>query len=134
MGQDIKERKARNAAVEWCRCFKCNGTVNETGEKCDWDHFRTCLKWYNGYRTAMLALEDDPTGRHVLLEIDKEDAISLVRGMTLRSYDMISDLTKFGILDFCGNTDKADWKEHRSAAWDRFSVKELIEIYMKYKG
>lgn len=61
MAQQTDERLdqiARDAASTWCRCFKCDGTVNETHEKCDKEHCRTCLKWYNGYRTAKIALSD----------------------------------------------------------------------------
>lgn len=57
--KELKEKIARGAATEWCRCFKCNGIVRDTNEKCDKDKLLTCLQWYHGYRTAILALEDD---------------------------------------------------------------------------
>lgn len=54
-----KEKIAVNAANVWCRCFKCDGRVNATGCACEKDKRLTCHKWYDGYRTALLALEDD---------------------------------------------------------------------------
>ena len=51
-----KDDIARNAASGWCRCFKCDGIVNQTHEKCDKAKLMTCLQWYHGYRTALLAL------------------------------------------------------------------------------
>ena len=59
MKKELKEKIAVNAANEWCRCFKCDGRVNATGCACDKDKRLTCHKWYDGYRTALLALEDD---------------------------------------------------------------------------
>ena len=59
MNKELKEKIAVNAANEWCRCFKCDGRVNATGCACEKDNLLTCLNWYNGYRTALLALEDD---------------------------------------------------------------------------
>ncbi len=53
-----KEKIAISAANEWCRCFKCDGRVNATGCACEKDKKLTCLKWYDGFRTAMLALND----------------------------------------------------------------------------
>ena len=59
MNKELKEKIAVNAANEWCRCFKCDGRVNATGCACEKDKRLTCHKWYDGYRTALLALEDD---------------------------------------------------------------------------
>lgn len=53
-----KEKIAKNAASTWCRCFKCDGIVNSTHEKCEKDKLLTCHKWYDGYRTALLAISD----------------------------------------------------------------------------
>ena len=53
-----KEKIAISAANEWCRCFKCDGRVNATGCACEKDKKLTCHKWYDGFRTAMLALND----------------------------------------------------------------------------
>lgn len=59
MDQELKEKIARNAASGWCRCFKCDGIVNATGNKCDKELSITCHQWYDGYRTALLALDDE---------------------------------------------------------------------------
>ena len=53
-----KEKIAKSAANTWCRCFKCDGVINSTHEKCEKDKLLTCHKWYDGYRTAMLALSE----------------------------------------------------------------------------
>ena len=55
----IKEEIARNAASEWCGCFKCDGKVNATGCVCKEGMGLTCALWYTGYRTVLLALDDD---------------------------------------------------------------------------
>ena len=54
----LREKIAVNAANEWCRCFKCDGKVNATGSTCEKDKLLTCRKWYDGYRTALLAISD----------------------------------------------------------------------------
>ena len=53
-----KEKIAKNAASTWCRCFKCDGVINSTHEKCKKDKLLTCHKWYDGYRTALLAISE----------------------------------------------------------------------------
>ena len=55
MDNEIKKKIAHNAASEWCNCYKCDGFINETGEKCA-KPGATCWKWYDGYRTAMIAI------------------------------------------------------------------------------
>lgn len=52
-----REEIAKRAATTWSRCFKCDGIVNATGCKCEMPN-STCLKWYNGYRAACIALEE----------------------------------------------------------------------------
>lgn len=59
-----KEEKARAAASQWCRCFKCDGiahnliseSLGEVTFKCDKNNLKTCHQWYDGYRTALIAL------------------------------------------------------------------------------
>lgn len=53
-----KDKIAKSAASTWCRCFKCDGIVNSTHQKCEKDKLLTCRKWYDGYRTALLAIND----------------------------------------------------------------------------
>ena len=80
MNKELKEKIAVNAANTWCRCFKCDGRVNDTGCVCEKDKRLTCPKWYDGYRTALLALGDDrildslwkPADGDDLPEYDKE--------------------------------------------------------------
>ena len=66
-----KDDIARNAASGWCRCFKCDGIIRETHTQCDKKKLATCLQWYHGYRTALLALpkcrkQEEPTLRSYL--------------------------------------------------------------------
>ena len=57
--KELKEKIARSAATEWCRCFKCNGIIRDTNDECEPDKLLTCHQWYDGYRTALLALSDN---------------------------------------------------------------------------
>ena len=85
MTQDLKEQIAKNAASGWCRCFKCDGVFDDTNIKCEKEKLVTCQQWYNGYRTALLALGDErvfenlwkPADGDDLPEIDRE-VIALV--------------------------------------------------------
>jgi hypothetical protein len=56
MTREEMECFAWSAAGEWCRCFKCDGIVNETTLPCS-KPGRTCIKWYDGYKTALIAME-----------------------------------------------------------------------------
>ena len=51
-----KEEIARSAATVWCNCHKCDGIVNDTWSKCKKPN-AACHKWYDGYRTAKIALD-----------------------------------------------------------------------------
>ena len=58
MTNEEKDKIARNAASEWSKCFKCDGVVN--GEGVTWKCKKpgeTCHKWYDGFRTAKIALD-----------------------------------------------------------------------------
>ena len=57
MTREQMEKIAASAASEWCRCFKCDGIINETGDRCDKKNNVTCLKYRDGYKTALIALE-----------------------------------------------------------------------------
>lgn len=62
MTQELKEKIAKNAASTWCRCFKCDKIVRDIDGfpyPCEKDKLKTCLQWYHGYRTALLALGDE---------------------------------------------------------------------------
>lgn len=54
-----KEEIARGAANNWCRCFKCDKIIRDTNSHCDKEKLLTCHQWYDGYRTALLALGDE---------------------------------------------------------------------------
>ena len=58
MIKEEKDKIARNAANIWCRCFKCDGIIRNTHDKCNKEKLLTCHKWYDGYRTALIALEE----------------------------------------------------------------------------
>ena len=57
MTREQRERIAASAASDWCRCFKCDGIINETGTPCDEPSGVTCIKFRDGYKTALIALE-----------------------------------------------------------------------------
>ena len=54
-----KEDIARGAANTWCRFFKCDKIIRDTNSPCDKEKLLTCHQWYDGYRTALLALGDE---------------------------------------------------------------------------
>lgn len=56
MIQQEKESIARNAASVWCRCYKCDRIIAESGDECV-KPARACLKWWDGYKTTLIALE-----------------------------------------------------------------------------
>lgn len=56
---ETKEHIARGAANNWCRCFKCDKIIRDTNSPCDKEKLLTCHQWYDGYRTALLALGDE---------------------------------------------------------------------------
>ena len=55
--KEFCDEDAKEAANEWCRCFKCDGIVNETGLKCSKTRLLTCPKWYDSYKASSIALE-----------------------------------------------------------------------------
>lgn len=58
MTNEEKDKIARSAASEWSGCFKCDGIVN--GDGANWKCMKpgeTCRKWYDGFRTAKIALD-----------------------------------------------------------------------------
>lgn len=64
----------------------------------------------------------------------KKIAISLIRGLGLKSYEMISEFTKLGLLDFHPRYVRGDWESPDSAVWKKYSTMRLMRLYMKYKG
>ena len=91
MKEELKKAIARNAASGWCRCFKCDGVVNDTGLPCDKDRLLTCNQWYHGYRTALLALDDDRINDKDLDEMadDYANNISLASKFPTTNHDLI---------------------------------------------
>ena len=57
MTHEEREQIAASAASVWCRCFKCDGIINETGDRCDKERSVTCVKYRDGYKTALIALD-----------------------------------------------------------------------------
>ena len=53
---DESDNIARNSASLWCRCYKCDGIINETGNKCE-KPICTCNKWFDAYKGALIALK-----------------------------------------------------------------------------
>jgi hypothetical protein len=91
MNKELKEKIAVNAANEWCRCFKCDGRVNATGYACEKDKRLTCHKWYDGYRTALLALEDDRVLDSLWKPADGDDLPEIDREVVVFTQDFPND-------------------------------------------
>lgn len=56
--QERKERIARGAASEWCKCYQCNCKLPNGNIKDCHKPNATCDKWYNAYSGALLALDE----------------------------------------------------------------------------
>lgn len=57
--RELMELVAKSAACTWCRCYKCDKIIRGTTTLCDKENLLTCHQWYDGYRTAMMALSDE---------------------------------------------------------------------------
>ena len=96
MNNELKDKIARNAASQWCRCFKCDCIVNDTQEECDKQNLMTCHKWYDGYRTSLLALGDERVKEMKDME-ESEEKTKLIESIESLYNDIdqnISDLIK----------------------------------------
>lgn len=50
------EAIARDAADNYCRCYRCNGMAPDSGLKCE-KPGRTCWKWHDAHKGALNALD-----------------------------------------------------------------------------
>ena len=57
--RELMELVAKSAANNWCRCYKCDEIIRGTQTTCNEEKLLTCHQWYDGYRTAMIALSDE---------------------------------------------------------------------------
>lgn len=65
------------------------------------------------------------------VELDKKDIIHLIRGVSL-SYDKMSIIENMGLGHYKGGfQDKWDWNYTTHTCWNRYSEKELFELYRK---
>ena len=85
---------AASAANDWCRCFKCDRIVNETGLFCTKPR-GTCLKWFDAYKGAMIALEklDAPISRSHENGAETEHTDAAIAVLTKRA-DCCRDIIK----------------------------------------
>ena len=139
---EIKEKIAVNAANEWCRCFKCDGKVNATGCACEKDKRLTCHKWYDGYRTALLALGDDrildSLWKHAdgddLPEIDREVIALLDNGKVVFAHrppefwDGKNIITGKVTRNYPQTYDKGGWNIPNVKYWLDCSMPKEIEL------
>ena len=86
MTQEHKDLIARAAASTWSYCYKCDGIVNETGIPCDKRKMHTCRTWYDGYRTALIALgkeeeeKETPSPEEAMKILDEKIALRKKNG------------------------------------------------------
>lgn len=142
MNKELKEKIAVNAANEWCRCFKCDGRVNATGYACEKDKMLTCHKWYDGYRTALLALEDDrvldslwkPADGDDLPEIDREVIALLDNGKVVFAHrppeywDGKNIITGKVTRNYPKTYDKGGWNIPNVKYWLDIELPKEIEL------
>ena len=59
MNKELQDKIARDAATDWCRCFKCDKKLRDCNNVDCQKPNATCNQWYHAYRGALLALEDE---------------------------------------------------------------------------
>lgn len=115
-----REKIARSAASDWCRCFKCDGIVNETGKKCE-KPCATCWKWFDGYKTSLIALEKHKEQKPVEIHIDNPNVQKFDPDVKVTTSDSSADgkellyvcnkSYKIGYRDGVNSVKPAEWSE-----------------------
>ncbi|MBP5725260.1 MAG: hypothetical protein J6X18_17005 [Bacteroidales bacterium] len=72
------EEIAANAASTYCRCSQCKGINPDMGTKCCKERSLTCNRYFIGYETALIALEqmNEELGNPVE-KLEQEDGLGL---------------------------------------------------------
>ena len=72
------EEIAANAAETYCRCSNCNGVNPDMGTNCCKERSLTCNRYFIGYETALIALEqmNEQLGNPVE-KVQQEDSLGL---------------------------------------------------------
>lgn len=66
------------------------------------------------------------------VELTKMDFIRLLRGVEPRNYKVINLLCGMGIGEYTGGfEDRFDWKNEDCDCWNKFSERELYDLYLQ---
>ena len=66
------------------------------------------------------------------VNLSKKDIIHLLRGVDISYYKTIFKLRDMGLGDYIGGfVDNFEWNGANSTIWDKYSEKELYELYIK---
>jgi len=66
------------------------------------------------------------------VNLSKKDIIHLLRGVEIPDYKTIFKLRDMGLGDYIGGfVDNFEWNGTNSTIWDKYSEKELYELYIK---
>ena len=66
------------------------------------------------------------------VDLDKQDLVNLVLSTNPKSMQECDNLTKVGLMEFCGNQWNEDWKWKKEIL-NSMIENDLWEIYKKYK-
>lgn len=65
------------------------------------------------------------------VELDKRDIIHLLRGVEITKYTTTFKVENLGIGEYIGGfADRFEWDDVYSRSWDKYSEKELYELYL----
>ena len=66
------------------------------------------------------------------VNLSKKDVIRLLRGVEIPDYKTLFELRDMGLGDYIGGfVDSFEWNGTNSTIWDKYSEKELYELYIK---
>ena len=66
------------------------------------------------------------------VELTKKDVIHLLRGVCSLEYKTIVKLEKMGLGSYIGGfVDEFEWYSPNGLCWDKFSVQELYDLYIR---
>ena len=66
------------------------------------------------------------------VNLSKRDIIRLLRGVEVPDYKTLCELRDVGLVEYIGGfVDNFEWNSINSAIWNKYSEKELYELYTK---
>lgn len=95
------EKIAQEAASQHSRCANCNGICPDTATNCDKSRMYVCPTYWNGYYTALDAMERLMKRLEIpITEVEKENRLGLKE-----STHLVQTLREFANSKECGHVD-----------------------------